>query len=174
MQEGIKTFVQYPLTGIGAGQFQNYNPAGRKEAWRQTHNAMIQVAAETGALGLAAFSFLIVCAAAAAARTRKMLTPPRRKSTPDAAAVAFDPHERRLLYAHCVAMTAGLAGWFVCSMFASVAYSWTFYYVLALIVAGRELVRDRIGAVRSVETARSNTVSPHRQQVRRALAVHAR
>src|SRR5436189_6277766 len=31
-----------PLTGIGAGQFQNYNPPGRKEAWRETHNAPIQ------------------------------------------------------------------------------------------------------------------------------------
>jgi len=29
-------------------------------------------------------------------------------------------------------------------MFASVAYAWTFYYLLALTVAGRELINDRI------------------------------
>ena len=28
-------------------------------------------------------------------------------------------------------------------MFASVAYNWTFYYLLALIVAAREMTRDR-------------------------------
>ena len=37
-------------------------------------------------------------------------------------------------------------GWFVCSLFASVAYSWTFYYLLALIVATREIVRLRLAA----------------------------
>jgi hypothetical protein len=41
-------------------------------------------------------------------------------------------------------MAAGLAGWFVCAMFASVASNWTFYYVLALAVAGRELLLDRL------------------------------
>jgi hypothetical protein len=44
-------------------------------------------------------------------------------------------------------MTAGLAGWFACAMFASVAYSWTFYYLLALTVAARELTRDRLSLV---------------------------
>ena len=55
MKEGIKAFAERPLTGIGAGQFPNYNPPGRKEAWRETHNAPIQVAAETGIFGFAAF-----------------------------------------------------------------------------------------------------------------------
>jgi hypothetical protein len=39
----------------------------------------------------------------------------------------------------------------VCSVFASVAYNWTFYYVLALIVASRELTRDRLAAGRVIE-----------------------
>jgi hypothetical protein len=55
------------------------------------------------------------------------------------------------LYSHTVAMTAGLVGWFVCSLFASVAYNWTFYYLLALIVAGRELTRDRLVASRAIQ-----------------------
>ena len=49
------------------------------------------------------------------------------------------------------AMTAGLVGWFTCSLFASVAFSWTFYYLLALIVAARELARVRLAAARKVE-----------------------
>ena len=48
-------------------------------------------------------------------------------------------------------MTAGLIGWFVCSLFASVAYNWTFYYLLALIVVGHELARDRLAAGRRLE-----------------------
>ena len=59
--------------------------------------------------------------------------------------------DRRYLYTHTVAMTAGLIGWFVCALFASVAYNWTLYYLLALIVAGRELTRDRLAAGRAME-----------------------
>ena len=47
-----RAFLERPLTGVGAGQFKNYNPPGRKERWRETHNALIQVAAETGIFGL--------------------------------------------------------------------------------------------------------------------------
>ena len=37
-------------------------------------------------------------------------------------------------------MTAALAGWFFCALFASVAYNWTFYYLLALAIAPREIL----------------------------------
>jgi hypothetical protein len=36
-------------------------------------------------------------------------------------------------------MTASLTGWFAAAMFASVAYYWTFYIVLALAVALRDI-----------------------------------
>src|SRR6185295_2747625 len=136
MQEGIETFVERPLTGVGAGQFKNYNPPNRRERWRETHNALIQVAAETGIIGLFAFVFLIVRAGIAATSTRRMLLPPRKRSADDPLRYVLADDDRRALYAHTIAMTAGLVGWFVCSLFASVAYNWTFYYLLALIVAG--------------------------------------
>jgi hypothetical protein len=47
--------------------------------------------------------------------------------------------ERRILEINARAMLAGLVGWTICSLFASVAFNWTFYYVLALAVAGREI-----------------------------------
>jgi O-antigen ligase len=159
MQEGIDAFLDRPFTGVGAGQFQNYNPPERRERWRETHNALIQVAAETGILGLVAFSFLIVCAAIAAAATRRMLTRPRRSSAPDPLQHVLREDDRRALYSHTVAMTAGLVGWFVCSLFASVAYNWTFYYLLALIVAGRELTRDRLMASRAIQASREKPLS---------------
>jgi hypothetical protein len=58
--------------------------------------------------------------------------------------------DRSALYAYSAGMTAGLVGWFVCSQFGSVAYSWTFYYLLALIVATRELTLVRLRAARSL------------------------
>jgi O-antigen ligase len=152
MQEGIDAFVERPLTGVGAGQFKNYTTPERKVRGRETHNALIQVAAETGIFGLAAFVFLIVRGAMAATKTRRLLSKPRKRSTPDALELMMTDEDRRTLYAYTAALTAGLVGWFVCSLFASVAYSWTFYYLLALIVATRELVQVRLAAARTLES----------------------
>jgi len=154
MREGVQTFLDQPLWGIGAGQFPNFNPPGRKERWRETHNALIQVAAETGLPGLLAFTFLIVRASMAAAATRRMVDPPRqRRSARDLAAAALAPDERRSLTLHSVAVSSAVVGWFVCAQFASVAYSWTFYYLLALIVSGRDLTRARLLAVQPPRSA---------------------
>ena len=160
VQEGLDAFMSYPLTGIGAGQFKNYNPPERKERWRETHNALIQVAAETGLFGLALFAFLIVRGAMAAAKTRRLLAKPQRRQDPDPMSLVMTDEERRSLYAYTAAMTAGLIGWFTCSLFASVAYSWTFYYLLALIVATRELAKARLAAGRTLagEGVQSATV----------------
>ena len=153
MQEGVDAFMEFPLTGVGAGQFKNYNPPERKERWRETHNALIQVAAETGLFGLVLFSFLIVRGGMAAAKTRRLLSKPRKSESADPLRLAMQDEDRQSLYAYTAAMTAGLVGWFTCALFASVAYSWTFYYLLALIVATRELVLTRISAGRMLEVA---------------------
>lgn len=159
MQEGIDAFMAFPLTGVGAGQFKIYNPPERKERWRETHNALIQVAAETGLFGLAIFSFLILRGGLAAARTRRLLTKPGKNQGPDPLRLMMQDEDRRSLYAYTAAMTAGLLGWFTCALFASVAYSWTFYYLLALIVATRELVLARISAARTLEVAEVQSTS---------------
>jgi O-antigen ligase len=143
MQEGIDAFLDHPLTGVGVAQFKNYNPPERKERWIETHNVLIQVASETGVFGLLAFSFLIVAAAAAAVTTQRRV----RIALALRKGAARNPDrddDARALREHMLGMSAGLIGWFVCAMFASVAYNWTFYYLLALIVAARELARDRL------------------------------
>jgi O-antigen ligase len=169
MQEGIETFLERPFTGVGAGQFQNYNPPGRKERWRETHNALIQVAAETGIVGLLAFAFLIVRAFMATLASRRMLRRPSRDG-PDLLAAALSPSDRETLHALTVAMTAGLLGWFVCSLFASVAYNWTFYYLLALIVATRELLWVRMAAVLSVQRSQGKARVPRRAKLFRRVS----
>jgi len=132
LKESWAAFVSHPLTGVGAGQFKNYDPDGRQEAWRESHNVVLQVAAELGIFGLMAFGFLVLRAILASRQTTRLLR-----------GLAATP-ERERLASHAAAVTASLAGWCVCALFASVAYNWTFYYLLALAVAPREVVRDRL------------------------------
>ena len=73
LNQGFEVFVDNPVTGIGAGQFQNYNAPGTIEKWRVTHNVWLQVASELGIFGLLAFLFLVVRAYSANFRTLRML-----------------------------------------------------------------------------------------------------
>lgn len=153
MWEGWQTFVEHPLTGVGAGQFKNYNPPDRLEPWRETHNVLLQVAAELGIFGLLVFLLLLWQAFSALLWTRRMFSvgkqaarPPTRAPDTIPVTEAFRDDERAWMRMHAVAMSASLVGWIVCAQFASVGYYWTFYYLFALIVAGRELTTDRIVA----------------------------
>jgi O-antigen ligase len=159
MKEGIETFIERPLTGVGAGQFENYNPPDHKVRWHQTHNVLIQVAADTGLFGLLAFSFLILRAMLAAAATRRLLKRPRRSRDPDLLGAVLSKEDRRALHDHTVGTTAALVGWFTCAMFASVAYAWTFYYLLGLIVVARELAHHRLVAAQALAAPRAKAFS---------------
>jgi putative inorganic carbon (hco3(-)) transporter len=140
MLEAADVFMERPLTGIGAGQFKNYNPPGRQERWREAHDVWLQVASETGIFGLLAFSFLVVSAFRGALSSRRRL------------ASRGDPEsiDLGILQLHATALVPSLVGWFVCAIFASVAYNWTFYYLLGLAAVTRQLT-ERAVADRSAE-----------------------
>jgi O-antigen ligase len=152
LRESWQAFLAHPLTGVGAGQFKNYKPEGRVEAWRESHNVILQVAADLGLFGLMAFTFLLARAALVGRQTRQLLR--RVSGTGKGARGARAPgagpvitaDEVRRIEAHTIAMSASLAGWFVCALFASVAYNWTFYYMLAIAAAPREMLLDRLAA----------------------------
>lgn len=160
LREAWNTFLTFPITGVGAGMFQVYNPPGRVEIWRETHNVVLQVAAELGMGGLLIFTFLLCRALTAGRTTRRLLrqatgsSPPSRWSGTRAVAQApvVTKEEAVYLDAHAAAMNAAVIGWFVCALFASVAYSWTFYYLLALAVAPRDILAGRL-ATRAKATA---------------------
>ncbi len=182
INQALGVFADNPVIGIGAGQFQNYNAPGTIERWRVTHNVWLQVAAELGVFGLAAFAFLVARAYQACFATRRLLHGSGRRrrpgwrsgSSPAApihrrfgagnrpAAVEHPPasdKDRRILEMNARGMLAGLVGWTICALFASVAFNWTFYYVLALAVAGREIASHQLapgaapGSVAVTETA---------------------
>ena len=149
LMESFRAFLEHPLTGVGAGQFKNYDPEDRQEAWRESHNIVLQVAAELGVFGLVLLFFMIGRAAFAGRYTRRLL----RRAAPRAPGVAQPPtvisgEEHTWLTWHTTATTAALAGRFVCALFASVAYNWTFYDLLALAIAPREFLLLRLGSTR--------------------------
>ena len=150
LQEGWQVFLDHPLTGVGMEQFQNLDLGGVKR-WRETHNALLQVAAELGICGVAVFVFLIGRTLTAAFWTQRRLSWIYRKRTrPRGVSVepedGLDDDERVFLQTHGAAMVACTVGWFVSALFASVAFNWTFYYVLGLAVCGRDVVRARAKA----------------------------
>jgi len=153
LRESFEAFASHPLTGVGAGQFKNYNPDGREEAWRESHNVVLQVASELGVVGLAVFFYLVVRAFYAPIQTRRLLraaAPGRRPSRTGPAPVEpLGDAEYASLGLHSAVLSAALAGWFICALFASVAYHWTFYYLLALAVAPRDYLLARAAAARS-------------------------
>lgn len=143
-----QTFLDNPLTGVGAGQFQNYFIPGVGNRWRETHNALLQVGAELGVFGVMAFLYLVGRAFLTAWWTRRELSwiyrrPTRRREAQPPPADGLDDRERLFLQTHGAAMVAAVVGWFVCAMFGSVAFSWTFYYVLGLAAVGWNIVRHR-------------------------------
>ena len=163
LRESFDAFVSHPFTGVGAGQFKNYNPEGREEAWRESHNVVMQVAAELGVAGLAVFFYLVIRAFLAPIQARRLLraaAPGRRPSRSAAPVEPVAEAEYEMLGLYTAVVTAALAGWFFCALFASVAYHWTFYYLLALAVAPRDYLLARAAAARSERrSAAARTVS---------------
>ena len=150
MEQAWALFQEYPLTGVGAGQFQTYGPPGQAKRWRVTHNAFLQIASEIGIFGVIAFVFLVVRAFTAAWWTRSTLSwiyrkRSRKRPEPEPED-GLDEHERMFLQTHASAMIACMVGWTVCAMFASVAFNWTLYYLAGLAVTSRDVVRRRAKA----------------------------
>lgn len=156
--ESFDAFVENPITGVGAGEFKDWNPQKRTEAWQESHNVWLQVASELGIFGFAVFLYLVGQAFLAAFQTRRLLRKvqpsrrTRRGASNDAAGPLSD-YDAALFDGHSAAMVASLVGWFVCGFFASVAYSWTFYYLLALAATPREMLKPLVPSRRTARKA---------------------
>jgi O-antigen ligase len=159
MTEAWNVFVSSPVVGIGVGQFENYNPPGRKEAWKVAHNAVLQVASETGLLGLVPFLFVVFRGIGASPATLRALRRPAMRRRPGPFRTLGpdgkpDPARESLVLMTTAAMPS-LVGWFVAAQFASVAFNWTLYYVLAIAIATRE-----VALTHSASGARNSPPAP--------------
>lgn len=153
LREGYDAFLDNPVFGLGAGNFVNYKPDEREEAWHQTHNAFLQVAAELGTGGLIVFIVIVGSGYAAGLQTVKALRQARARRSRRSREPADLRVHREPLELYASAVLASLTGWVVAAMFASVAYYWTLYLVLGLAVTLRDITIREVGAPRAPKRA---------------------
>jgi O-antigen ligase len=159
LTEGWNAFMAHPFTGVGAGQFQNYNPPDRREPWKETHNTPLQVLSELGLVGGLVFAAIVGRGMYTLYATWRMLRARRRDPRAALLEAAFDPIELEAMRVHVAACIAAFAGWLVGAQFGSIGYHWTLYYVLALAVAAHLITMRRIEAA-SLDPARAAGRSP--------------
>lgn len=117
--------------GIGIG---NFPIVGIRNL--QSHNAFTQVSAELGLLGLIAYLVFII-------------SPFRKLSAIER--TLFDRKETGWFYYLAIGLQASIVGYMVSSFFASVAYNWFIYYLIAYAVAFRRIYALEKGAAEEVE-----------------------
>ncbi|MFN2454904.1 MAG: O-antigen ligase family protein [Pyrinomonadaceae bacterium] len=122
--QSIRVALRNPLFGIGMGNF-HYVSIGE----RVTHNAYTQVGAE---MGLAAFIIYTMFIVAPFKRLRQI----ERDS--------FSVRKPSRFYYLAVGLQVSLVAYMVASFFASVAYSWSLYYLVAYAVALRRIYEASI------------------------------
>ena len=119
--------------GIGIG---NFPIVGMRNL--QTHNAFTQVSSELGILGLAAYLIFII-------------SPFRKLSAIER--TLFDKDEHSWFYYVSIGLQASIIGYIVSSFFASVAYGWFIYYLIAYAVAFRRIYSVENGLNEEVKAA---------------------
>ena len=130
--------IRHPLLGIGMG---NYAP---EMSYRGlvTHNSYTQVAAEMGMAALVCYTMFIV-------------TPLRKLG--QIAREAFGAKANSHFYYLALGLQASLVGYMVCSFFASVAYLWYVYYLVAYAVCLRRLYESETGKAVVLEKRRKQS-----------------
>jgi putative inorganic carbon (HCO3(-)) transporter len=113
--------------GIGIG---NFPIVGIRNL--QSHNAFTQVSAELGILGLIAYLIF-------------MISPFRRLGAIERS--LFDSKDIDWFYYMAIGLQASIVGYMVTSFFASVAYNWFIYYLIAYAVAFRRIYSVEKGLV---------------------------
>ena len=124
--------------GIGVG---NFPIVGMQN--HQTHNAFTQVSSELGILGLVAYLYFII-------------SPFRKLSAIERTQLQDDKLD--WYYYLSVGLQASIIGYLVSSFFASVAYNWFIYYLIAYAVAFRRLYNLRDPNEESVPLTPASTV----------------
>ncbi len=99
----------------------------------QSHNAFTQVSAELGILGLIAYLVF-------------MISPYRKLSAIER--TLFDADDHSWYYYLSIGLQASIVGYLASSFFASVAYNWFIYYLIAYAVAFRRIYAIETGGAK--------------------------
>jgi O-antigen ligase len=131
MVAALQMFADHPFLGIGYGNYETHYHRyardialdGRREE-RQAHSLYLEVAAETGVVGLAAFGALIAYAMSSVLRTRAVLFESGRDAQAQTAT------------AFAIALFGYLAG----SVFLHLSYPRYFWLLVGVAIAARGTV----------------------------------
>ena len=119
LKRSVFIAARHPVVGVGMDNYILFSNANKV-----THNAYTQVAAEMGAAALVIYILFIVA-------PFKGLRKIEQQSF-------GNKSERRFFYA-ATALQASLVGYMVASFFASVAFLWYIYYIVAYAVCLRRI-----------------------------------
>ena len=122
--------------GLGIGNSTTYGVFNL-----QTHNAFTQVSSELGLMGLAAYMIL-------------MISPFRKLGAIERTLDKQNEHD--WFYYLAIGLQAGIVAYLVSSFFASVAYNWFIYYLIAYAVAFRRVYGIEKGLTNEIQAESLN------------------
>jgi O-antigen ligase len=119
LMRGIKVAISHPLIGVGMGNFYLYSRRDLK-----AHNSYLEIWAELGLIGLAAYLTLLI----APLRSLKRIVNETYK--------ASEPRAVERFYLS-LGLQATIISYIVCSAFSSIQYLWFVYFPVAFAIALR-------------------------------------
>jgi len=130
LDRAVDVAIHHPLVGIGMGNFHIYSIHEQV-----AHNSYLEIAAELGLAGLAAYLLLIF----APLRSLRRIEHEIADQGPSVG--ANDPRRNRTreTYLLCIAMQGVLFAYIVCSFFGSIQYQWFLYYPVAYAIVLRRI-----------------------------------
>ncbi len=123
----VEVALHHPIIGIGLANFGEYSPNGKV-----AHNSYIEIAAELGWAGLLAYMIFLVAPFRSLKRIERAVLAAGQFSDPGGA-------RRREMYYLSVGLQALIAGFMVCSFFASSEYYWHPYYIVGYSISLRRI-----------------------------------
>jgi O-antigen ligase len=120
----------HPFVGVGMGNYHIYSIGEQV-----SHNSYLEVAAELGLVGLAAYLVLIF---APLRSLRKIERETETQDLPPPLRNFNTPRDKEIHYLS-IALQAVLMAYIVCSFFGSIQYQWFLYYPVAYAIALRRI-----------------------------------
>jgi len=145
LDRAINVAVHHPLIGVGMGNFHIYSIHEQV-----AHNSYLEIAAELGIAGLAAYLLLIFTPLRSLRRIQ------RERAIQAAGFARNDPEASRSREIHylSIALQGVLFAYIVCSFFGSIQYQWFLYYPVAYAIALRRIHQsERVASNVPHETA---------------------
>ena len=132
LARGVDLALHHPIAGVGMGNFPEYTVKGKV-----AHNSYLEIAAELGWIGLAAYLTFLLAPFRSLKKIERYLL---------AAGSSSDGTESQELYYLSVGLQAVMVAFLVCSFFSSSQYFWHPYYIVGYSIALRRICAARLAS----------------------------